>query len=163
MHAFQVTRRLLSLGPQYDVVGEDGRHVVVRSRVLSLTPKLTMTAGEAGHELCTIEGNLLKTRFDCKLDGRAVATLGFKIITLEKSFTLTIGGHECKAEGDVPAFDFKLSDQHGGPLMAVSKQCSLRDRFQVCVAEAMPWQVAVMAAVAVDQKYVNEDAEAVAV
>jgi uncharacterized protein YxjI len=163
MQAFQVTRRLLSFGPQYDVVGEDGRHVVVRGRVLSFTPKLTMTAGEGGHELCTIEGNLLKTRYGCKLDGRPVAALGFKMISFEKTFTLTIGGRECRAEGDVPAFDFKLSDEHGGPLMAVRKQWSLRDRFQVYVADGMPWQVAVMAAVAVDQKYVSEDAEAVAV
>jgi uncharacterized protein YxjI len=163
MQSFQVTRRLLSFGPQYDVVGEDGRHVVVRAKVLSFTPKLTMTAGEAGHELCTIEGNLLKTRYACKLDGRAVATLGFKMVSFEKTFTLRLGAHECKAEGDVPAFDFKLRDEHGGPLMTVRKQWSLRDRFQVCVAEAMPWQVAVMAAVAVDQKYASEDAEAVAV
>jgi uncharacterized protein YxjI len=157
MRTYEVTRRILSFGPQYDVTGDDGTRAVVRGKILAVTPKLTMTAGEdGGVELAKMEGNFLKTKFECSVGGQVLATLAFKVIAIKKSFTVTFGGRDLKVEGDITAFDFLLRDQQGATLMAISKQLSLRDKFQVTVNDPMPWQVAVMAAVAVDQKYFSD-------
>jgi hypothetical protein len=156
MNTFEVTRKIISLGPQYDVVGADGTRALVRGKIIAVTPKLTMTAAGDGPELAVLTGNFLKTKFECTVGGQVLASLAFKMISIKKSFTLTFGGQDLKVEGDIMAFDFHLRDAQGVTLMSLSKQLSLRDKFLVTVQDRMPWQVAVLSAVAVDQKYFSD-------
>lgn len=111
MGSFVVSRRTVGFGPHYEVVGDDGSQAIVRGRILAVTPRLTMTAGPDGPELASLTGGFLKTRFECTVNGRILATIARR---------------------------------------------TGREGLRVTVADPMPWQAAVMVAVAVDQTILSD-------
>jgi uncharacterized protein YxjI len=86
-----------------------------------------------------------------------VATLTFPLIALKQSFTLIVDGQEYKASGGFLGGEFKCVDAQGQTVMVITKQLSLRDKFAVNTTGALPRDVALLAAVAVDQKLFQDN------
>lgn len=160
MQTFEVTQKILSFGPTYEVrtAGEDPPLATVRGKIVTLSPKLTMVEGAEGLPLAELTANFMKTKFVMKGPGGAeIATLTFPLIALKKSFTLTVGGAEYKAEGGIFGGEFKCVDAQGNAVMVIAKQLSLRDKFAVSTNGVLPRDVALLAAVAIDQKLFQDD------
>jgi uncharacterized protein YxjI len=159
MEKFEVVHKLISVGAQYSVHDGTTENVVatVRGKVLSLTPKLTMVAGQDGAPVAELSGNLTKTKFVVAgPDKKEIGALTFPMFQFKKSFTLTVGKTEYKAEGDVMATEFRCNDSAGNPVMVINKQATLRDRFAVSVGGDLPREVALLAAVAIDQRFFSD-------
>jgi uncharacterized protein YxjI len=155
MQTFELTQRLLSIGPTYEVtaLGQADVLTTIRGKLLTLSPKLTMVEGAAGATVAELTANVFKTKFVMKdASGKEVATLSFPLIQLKKSFVLSAGGQDYKAEGGFLGGEFKCVDAQSNTVMVIAKQASLRDKFAVSTNGALPRDVALLAAVAIDQK-----------
>lgn len=165
MNHYEVTQKILSLGPTYEIRDISAPDVLatVRGKLLTMSPKLTMVAGDAGAPMAELTANFLKTKFVMKDAGGAeIATLTFPLIALKQSFTLNVGGQEYKASGGFLGGEFKCVDAQGQTVMVIAKQLSLRDKFAVMTTEALPREVALLAAVAIDQKLFQDNGAAYA-
>lgn len=158
METYEVTQKLLSFGPSYEAraVGADDVLASIRGKLLALTPKLTMVAGEDGAPVAELTANWTKTKFAVTAGGKEIATLAFPLIALKKSFTIAHGDRTYKAEGGFFGGEFKCVDEQGTPAMVIAKQLSFRDKFAVSTSGALPREVALLAAVAIDQKFFQD-------
>lgn len=156
MQIYEVTQKILSLGPSYEVraAGEPAPIGTVNGKLLALTPKLTLLDA-GGREIAQMTANFTRTKFT--VSGACDAVLSFPLIALKKGFSLSVGPREYKADGGFFGGAFQVKDAAGNLAFEINKQLSLRDRFQVLVhADDLPPPVVMMAAVAIDQKYFQE-------
>jgi uncharacterized protein YxjI len=159
METFELTQKLLSFGPAYEVRTnqQDDVMTTIRGKVLSATPQLAMHAGSDGPETASMKGNFMKTKFECfDAQKQKIGTLSFPMIALKKTFTLEVAGQEFKADGGYLAGEFKCIDAQGNVVMVISKQLSLRDKFAISNTGAIPHAIALLAAVAIDQRFFQE-------
>jgi uncharacterized protein YxjI len=157
METYEVVQKILSFGPQYEVRAADSPEVLmtIQGKVLSMTPKLTMRDGE--REVATMQGNFMKTKFECfDAEKQPLGTLAFPLIALKKGFTLTVGDATIQADGGFLGGEFECKDANGHTVMKITKQLSLRDKFAVQTSGAVPRDVALLAAVAIDQKFFQD-------
>lgn len=155
MQTYEVTQKILSVGPTYEIRGSAVDEIVatVRGKLLTLTPKLTMTSGASDEPIATLSANLMKTKFVMRdAQGNELATLSFPLLQLRKSFCITAGGRDYKAGGGLLVGEFKCVDADGQPVLVIAKQLALRDKFSVTTTGVLPREVALLAAVSVDQK-----------
>ncbi len=159
MATYHVTQKMLSLGPTYYVtaVGSEEALFTVKGKLLSATPKLTMVQGTDGAEVATLTGNFTRTQFTVTVGGAEQATLRFPLISWKKGFGLAAGGREYSADGGVLALGFSILGADGKPALAITKMPKLRDQFEVEFSAELERDTALLAAVAVDQKYFQED------
>jgi uncharacterized protein YxjI len=160
METYEVTQKLLSFGPQYEVRADHQPDVImtIKGKLLSATPKLTMVQGTEGAEVAAMNGNFLKTKFECyDANKQLLGVLAFPMFAFKKGFTLTVGDKEFKADGGFLGGEFKCVDAHGQTVMVIAKQLSLKDKFAVQSTGALPRDVALLAAVAIDQRFFQED------
>jgi uncharacterized protein YxjI len=160
METYEVTRKLFSFGPQYEITVHGSNDVVstVKGKVLTATPKLTMAQGTQGAEVASMHGNFMKTKFECFDDKKQLTgTLAFPMFAFKKGFTLTVGHNEYKADGGFFGGEFKCSDARGNVVLVIAKQLALRDKFAVTTSGVLPRDVALLAAVAIDQKFFTEE------
>ena len=158
METYEVTQKILSFGPTYQVrrPGSDEVLVTVKGKLLSMTPQLNMVEGTEGREVASMKANFLKTKFVITGPNKEeVGTLAFPLVALKKSFVLTLGRREFKADGGILAGKFTANGA-SGPVLEIAKELSLKDKFRVNVAEEIPREVALLAAVAIDQKFFEE-------
>lgn len=160
MYTYELTHKILSIGAAYEV--RDANDAVVstiRGKVLSATPQLSMFAGDsdASPPTAFMKGNFMKTKFDV-FDGaeQSIGTLSFPMLALKKTFTLETGGEEYKADGGVLAGAFTCKNARGDVVLTISKELSLRDKFAVATSGAISPQVALLVAVAIDQRFFQE-------
>jgi uncharacterized protein YxjI len=159
METYQVTQKVLSLGPTYQVrtPPSDEVKATVKGKLLTAAPKLSMVEGNEGNEIASMKANFLKTKFQIfGADKTEVGTLAFPLIALKKSFVLTLGEHEYKAEGGILGGHFKCTDARGEVILEIAKELALKDKFSVSVSRDIPREVALLAAVAIDQKFFEE-------
>jgi uncharacterized protein YxjI len=160
MEQYEVTQKILAIGPTYQIrkPGTDEVLMTVKGKILSMTPKLTMVEGGEGAEMAVMKANFFKTKFAIAgADGKEIATLAFPMLQIKKGFSLAVGGQEYKAEGGFLGGKFKCADGAGQPVFEIEKQLSLKDKFLVTLHGTVPPIVALMSAVAIDQKFFQED------
>lgn len=160
MEKFEVTQRLLTMGPVYEVRAGGGGDVLatIRGKVLAATPKLTMVEGREGAEIAYLSGNFMKTKYECAgKDRRATATLAFPMLALKRRFVLSVGDKQYKADGGFLGGDFRCTNDAGEPVLVIAKKIALKDSFAVSTAGAVPRDVALLCAVAIDQRFFGDD------
>ena len=159
MQTYELTQKILAVGPAYEVRTEpDGPQLLtIRGKLFSAVPSLSISSGEDGPVTGTMKGNFTRTKFECIDDGdRLIGSLQFPMIALRKSFTLRAGDKEYQADGGIFAGEFVCKDAEGAVVMKISKQASLRDKFRIEADESIPQPLALLAAVAIDQRFFQE-------
>ena len=157
METYEVVQKILTFGAQYEVRASDRPEVLMTivGKVLSTSPKLTMRDGE--REIATMQGNFMKTKFECfDAENQSLAKLSFPLIALKKGFTITMGDAELKADGGYFAGEFDCKNANGETVLKITKQLALRDKFAVQTNGTLPRDVALLTAVAIDQKFFQE-------
>ena len=156
MKAYELTQKILAIGPTYQVraVGSDAVLYTIRGKVLTLTPKLTLVQGDDGAEVAKLTANFTKTKFN--VEGAHSATLSFPLLALKQRMALSVGGQEYTAEGGFLAGAFRCADASGNTVFEILKELSLRDKFRVQIHGDLPEIVILLAAVAIDQRYFQD-------
>ena len=156
MQTYEVTQKILSIGPSYEVrvTGSDAVVYTIRGKLLTFTPKLTLVEGEKGAEIAKLTANFTKTKFS--VEGPQPATLSFPLIALKQRMTLQVGGREYVADGGFLAGAFRCADENGNVVFEILKELSLRDKFRVQIHAELPPIVILLAAVAIDQRYFQD-------
>ena len=138
--------------------GAGAVEMTIKGKVLSATPKLTAISGAEGPEVASMAGNFMKTKFECfDAQKKLLGTLAFPMFAFKKGFTITVGDKEYKADGGFFGGEFKCTDAQGNVVMVIAKQLSLRDKFAVSTDGTLPRDVAIMSAIAIDQKFFQEE------
>ena len=164
MESYELTQKILSWGPSYEVKNPllpgDDVLVTIKGKLLSASPKLTMVEGTDGAPAASMKGNFMKTKFECFDAGeKPIGTLSFPMLAFKKGFTLAANGQEYKADGGFLGGEFKCTDAGGNVVMTIAKQLSLRDKFAITTTGALPRELALLAAVAIDQRFFQETYE----
>jgi len=160
MQSFEITQKVLAIGPTYQVRSPASNDVLmtVKGKVLTATPKLTMVEGAEGNTVAQMNGNFFKTKFQIfGSDQREIGSLEFPLIQLKKSFTLKVGTTEYKADGGLLGRGFRVTDAQGETVLEIQKELALKDKFSVLANDRFPAEVALLAAVAIDQKFFEND------
>ena len=156
----QVTQRLMAVSPQYDVTveGEPNTQFTIKGEFMTATPTLQLFDKES-KSVATLKGNVLKTKFKITDDKSAeLATMNFSAIAFRKTFTMTVGSKGYHANAGVVGVvkdTFECKDNEGKTALVVSKEPGIRDRFKIDLHEekAVPFEVAVLAAVALHSRF----------
>ena len=157
MKAYELTQKILSIGPSYEVreVGNDTVLYTIRGKVLTLTPKLNMVEGKEGAEVAKLTANFTKTKF--QIEGAHKATLSFPLLALKQKMALSVDGKEYTADGGFLAGAFRCVDESKNCVFEILKELSLRDKFRVQIHTDLPPVVILLAAVAIDQRYFQDN------
>jgi hypothetical protein len=160
MQTYELTQKLLSVGPTYEVrqadTGATDPVVTIRGKLFSATPSLSMQQGSDGPVIGAMKGNFTRTKFECHEGDRLVGSLAFPMLALKKTFTLKNGDKEYQADGGYLAGEFVCKDERGDVVMKITKELSLRDKFRIEASESIPAPLALLAAVAIDQRFFQE-------
>lgn len=165
MQTFELTQKILSVGATYEVRDAAGLSdssnevpmLTIRGKVLSATPSLTIVEGTDGPVIGAMKGNFTRTKFECKsADDTVIGSLTFPMLALKKTFTLHANDQEYKADGGYLAGEFVCKDGAGEVVLKITKQLALRDKFRIEAAPRIPTSLALLAAVAVDQRFFQE-------
>ena len=165
MQTYELTQKILAVGPTYEVrmassgaaAAEGDPLLTIRGKLFSATPSLSIANGDDGPALGTMKGNFTRTKFECLGDDdRLIGSLQFPMIALRKTFTLRAGDKEYQADGGIFVGEFVCKDEGGAVVMKISKQASLRDKFRIEADESIPQPLALLAAVAIDQRFFQE-------
>jgi uncharacterized protein YxjI len=163
MQTFELTQKILSLGPSYEVrPGDPGTQadvaVTIRGKLFSATPQLAMVQGTDGPQQGLMKGNFTRTKFECfDQNAQLVGSLAFPLLALKKSFTLKAGDKEYKADGGWLGGEFTCKDDKGETVLVIKKELSLRDKFSIQASDDLPAQLALLAAVAIDQRFFQDE------
>ncbi len=160
MQSFEITQKVLAIGPTYQVRTPASSDVLmtVKGKVLTATPKLTMVQGAEGSTVAQMNGNFFKTKFQIfGSDQKEIGSLEFPLIQLKKSFTLRVGATEYKADGGLLGRGFKITNGQGETVLEIQKELALKDKFSVVAGDQIPAEIALLAAVAIDQKFFEND------
>jgi hypothetical protein len=156
MEAYELTQKLFGGG--YDVHAPGGDAVVMAVRDGTLHD-----GGEKGPALGRVKPNFWATRaklFDP--DGNDIGELEFPspLSFKGKTFALHTADAVYRARyeatdraGKISSGVFRCADDRGEVALEIEKQLTLKHRFSVRFAPAMPREIAVLAAVAVDQRF----------
>jgi uncharacterized protein YxjI len=156
MQSFEIVHKVLSLVETFLVrsPGSDNVVMTIKGKVIALLPKVTMVQGTEGVEIAKMRGNYFKTKFTMTMpDGKVIGVLKFPLIAFKKSFSLSVGDVVFTAKGGVFGVNFSCVDANGKEAFTVRKEAGFRDRFAVDVNDGIAKEVAIFAAIAIDQKY----------
>ncbi len=155
---YELVQKLLSFGPSYEVRA-DGKGAVlftVKGSMIWAKPKLEMADAE-GNLVATLRGNVVKTKFEVTdAGGATLAKLSFPLFGLKKGFALEASGAKLEAQGSFAGGAFECKSGGGDVLLSIKKKLSIKDKFSIETSGAVPREVALLAAVAVDQKFFAE-------
>jgi uncharacterized protein YxjI len=155
MEAYEVTQALLSVGTVYHVRRPRQEELLytVKGVLMSPTPKFHLVEGEGGKELGQLQANFIKTKYEIQADGKILATLIFPAVAFKKTLTLSVGDAEYEADGGVFKGVFQCKGKDGSVALEIAKELSIRDTFAVKTAEALPFQVGLLSAVAIHSRF----------
>jgi uncharacterized protein YxjI len=162
MESYELTQKLFSWGAAYEVRPRTGATAEViysiKGKVLSMSPSLSMFEGATpdGKALCTMKGNFLKTKFEAiDADGKPLGALVFPTLTFKQVFTIMAAGQEYKADGGFLGGQFTCTDAAGSIVLVIAKELSFSDRYSVTTSGQIPLEVALLATVAIQQRYMD--------
>lgn len=165
MHAYELTQKILTIGATYEVrdaaaladTSSEVPLLTIRGKLFSAVPSLSISEGTDGPVIGAMKGNFTRTKFECKTaDETLIGSLTFPLLALKKSFTLFANDQEYKADGGYTAGEFVCKNGSGEVVLKITKQLSLRDKFRIEAAESIPAPLALLAAVAIDQRFFQE-------
>ncbi|MBN2738442.1 MAG: hypothetical protein JXR70_15790 [Spirochaetales bacterium] len=160
MKTFKITQKTFELNDDYIISQSKNAEIayVIKGK-FAFPPEWEMREGLGqGLAFKKVTSNLLKTRFKVfDNEKKAVALIEFPLMSLIKHFTLYMGNKKYNAQGGFSAWDFQCRDQEGREVFTVSKENTLSDRFTVDIQEQMPEDIALITAVAIDQKYFSQE------
>jgi uncharacterized protein YxjI len=165
MQTFELTQKILSIGATYEVrdaaalsdTSSEVPLLTIRGKLFSATPSLSIAEGIDGPVIGAMKGNFTRTKFECKsADDAVIGSLTFPMLALKKSFTLHANDQEYKADGGYTAGEFVCKNGAGEVVLKITKQLALRDKFRIEAAESIPTSLALLAAVAIDQRFFQE-------
>lgn len=155
MVSYELTQALMSVGTVYHArkPREEAVLYTVRGVLMSATPKFRLVQGDDGKELGTLTGNFIKTKYEIADETKNVAALTFPAVAFKKTLTLAIGDESYDADGGVFRGIFQCRAQNGDVVLEIAKQLSIRDTFSVKSVESIPFQVGLLAAVAIHSRF----------
>jgi len=155
MVTYEVTQALLSVGTVYHVrkPREEDVLYTVRGVLMSATPKFRLVEGDDGKEVGTLTGNFIKTKYDINDETKTIGSLVFPAVAFKKTLTLTVGDDVYEADGGVFRGVFQCKNTDGDVMIEIAKELSIRDTFSVKTNEAVPYQVGLLAAVAIHSRF----------
>ncbi len=155
MVAYEVTQAFLSVGTVYHVrkPREEDVLYTVRGVLMSPTPKFRLVEGDDGKEVGTLTGNFIKTKYDINDETKTVGSLVFPAVAFKKTLSLTVGDEVYEADGGVFRGVFQCKNKQGEVVIEIAKELSIRDTFSVKTNEAVPFQVGLLAAVAIHSRF----------
>lgn len=161
MHTYELTQKILAWGPTYEVRNTQSADVeplcTIKGKLFSATPSLSINQGLEGPPVGAMKGNFARTKFECRgADDTLLGSVQFPLLALKKSFTLKTGDQEYQADGGYLAGEFVCKDAAGNVVLKITKELSLRDKFRIETNQAIPTPLALLAAVAVDQRFFQE-------
>jgi uncharacterized protein YxjI len=165
MQTYELTQKILSIGATYEVRNAalpDASNcdplLTIKGKLFSMSPSLSISQGGAdGPVIGAMKGNFARTKFECKgADDVVLGSLAFPMIALKKSFTLHANDKEYKADGGYLAGELVCKDPAGEVVLKITKQLALRDKFRIEADESIPAPLALLAAVAIDQRFFQE-------
>jgi uncharacterized protein YxjI len=158
MEILTVTQKLISLGAHYLVRVMNSEEVIMnaKGKIFTFNPYLELIKGDnsEGEPLLIMKGNFLKTTFTIfNSDNNILAEMQFPFISLFKRFTLLLDGRTYEVKGSLIAWHFECKDNNKQAILSITKDFSLRDKFTIHVNDVIPHEIAVLAAIAVDQRF----------
>lgn len=159
MQSYTVTQKLISLSATYLVKEGQSDDIImtIKGKLLSFTPKLEANQGSDGPLVATLVGNFLKTKFDILANGEnLIGSVTFPFFSFLKSYTLHLGEVSYKSKGTLISNTFSCTDENGKEILTVSKDFAFRDKFTISADDSVPKEVAILSAVAIDQRFFQE-------
>ncbi len=154
MESFEVSRKMLSWGPTYEVRQPGGADTLLTIKGAMTSRKLVLHENGTGTETGAMAPNLLGTKWEMTTPKKeTLAVLVFPAIALKKSFALQLGGKEYKADGGFLGLGFKCNDLEGQPLLEVSWEPGWTDKFLVQFAHPLTRDIAALVTAAIHQKF----------
>lgn len=158
MQSYTVTQKLISLSATYLVKEGQSDDVImtIKGKLLSFTPKLEAQEGQDGPQVATLAGNFFKTKFDVLSGENLIGSVTFPIFSFLKSYTLNFGDQSFKSKGTLISHTFGCTDESGKEILTVSKDFAFRDKFTVTADDSVPKELAILSAVAIDQRFFQD-------
>ena len=155
MVAYEVTQAFLSVGTVYHVrkPREEDVLYTVRGVLMSPTPKFRLVEGDDGKEVGALTGNFIKTKYDISDATKTLGSLVFPAVAFKKTLSLTVGDDVYDADGGVFRGVFQCKNKAGDVVLEIAKELSIRDTFSVKTNDAVPFQVGLLAAVAIHSRF----------
>lgn len=155
MESYEVTQALMTVGSVYHVrkPREEAVLYTIRGALMSPTPSFQLVEGDEGKVVAELGGNFIKTRYEVEIDGKAAATLVFPAVAFKKTLTLTVGDSRYEADGGVFKGVFQCKEPDGTLALEIAKELSIRDTFLVKTTDKIPFQVGLLAAVAIHSRF----------
>ncbi len=154
MKSFEIKQELFGLEAKYEV-REDGGDEIIRT-LRGTETIMRLLAGDEGDLLATfrMKSVLSDTRFEAyDAEDQVIARFEFPLIEFKKRFHLLIGDWQFEGQGGIRGKTFRFRDSRGDEVLVIAKLGTFRDRYKVQVGDAIPVDVALLAAAVVDQKY----------
>ena len=160
MRQLEIVQKIFAFGATYQVFesGSDIAVKTVKGKVFAFTPNLVMVEGDDGARSGSLTGNFFRTEFTIRdVSGTETASVTFPFLSFKKRFTLSVGARTYTAAGGFTGLTFTVNDERGELAFSVDKELfAIRDRFSLRVADTFDVDTAVLAIVAVDQKYFQQ-------
>lgn len=155
MTVYEVTQALLSVGTVYHVrkPREEAVLYTVRGVLMSATPKFRLVEGDEGKEVGALTGNFIKTKYEIADESKVVANLTFPAVAFKKTLTLVVGEQTFEADGGVFRGVFQCKTKDGDIVLEIAKELSIRDTFSVKSSDTIPFQIGLLAAVAIHSRF----------
>jgi uncharacterized protein YxjI len=153
--SFELTQALLSAGGVYQVRRrrDDAVAFTIRGVSGAATPAYRLVEGDSGPERGVLSGNFIKTEYEIREGSRVLGRLVFPAVAFKKTLTLRVGDAVYEADGGVFRGIFQCRNESGDVALEIAKELSIRDTFSVRAVEALPWQVGLLAAVAIHSRF----------
>jgi len=159
MKTFTIIQKILSFGATYKVLpeGSEAMCYIIKGKVFTMAAKLEMRQSDDGEVLKTMKGNFFNTQFTIiDKSGSDDAFIRFPFLSLRAKFSLTIGTDTYNAQGGFSARKFSCEDEAGNVKFTIFKELAFRDKFVVSIDESIPEEIALLTAVAVDQRFFQQ-------
>jgi len=156
MKTYTLFQKILAIGDTYEVREGEAKEALftVRGRIFTFAPNLSLAKGKDGAKTHQMKGNFWRTKFAITTEsGGEVATIEFPFFAWKPSFTLAVNGNTYTATGTLFAWNFNCADNAGKSVFTIQKEFAFRDKFTVRIAESMTQEAALLAAIAIDQRY----------
>lgn len=159
MESYEVTQALLTAGTVYHVrrPGTEPTLFTVRGELMTTVPKFHLVEGDSGKAIADLTANFIKTKYD--IHGlteprKLLGALVFPAVAFKKTLTLVVGEDEYTADGGVFKGVFQCKSKAGVVVLEIAKELSfIRDTFLLKTDESLPFEVAVLSAVAIHSRF----------
>jgi uncharacterized protein YxjI len=156
MKTYIVTQKIFALSATYEVRQTKDSPVLftVKGKIITFSPHLEMMKGKDGEKTHVLKGNFFKTKFFVSTpDGGEIGDIQFPFFAFAKSFVMNLGAQQYKAKGGLFAWNFQALDAAGKEAFSIQKEFAFRDKFTVNLDDSLSMEPIILAAIAIDQRF----------